>query len=84
MSPITQPTASVPVKLVPNPITDYFQITGIEGQALVTITDLNCLKLIEKQITDSEAISVSSLRKGIYVAKISTNAGTFERKLVKQ
>ncbi len=83
MNPTAQPTACVSIKLVPNPITDYFQITGIDGKALVSISDLNCFKHLEKQITDDEAISVSSLRKGVYIAKISTSAGIFERKLVK-
>jgi hypothetical protein len=72
------------ISLFPNPATDYFQISGIEDSAHVTISDLNCIPLLKKEITTDEKISVSTLRKGVYVAKITTPTYTIERKLVKE
>jgi len=76
-------TPCVTIKLYPNHTSDYFQISGIEGTAMVFISDLNYLVLLKKQITEDENISVNTLRKGVYIAKIITINGTFERKLVK-
>jgi hypothetical protein len=75
---------SVPISLYPNPTSDYFQITGIVGTALVTISDLHCRVLLKKQIDEDEKISVVTLPKGVFIAKISTASHTVERKLVKK
>lgn len=71
------------ISLYPNPATDYFQISGLEDTALITISDLYCRVLLKTKISNEENISVSSLRKGVYIAKITTATATFERKLVK-
>jgi len=71
------------VSLYPNPTTDFFQVIGIEGTALIKISDLKCRVLITRQITGSENVSVSELPKGVYIAKIKTSTGTIEKKLVK-
>lgn len=75
---------SVPISLYPNPTSDYFQITGIVGTALVTISDLHCRILLKKQINENEKISVDTLPKGVFIAKISTANHIVEKKLVKK
>ena len=78
-------TANRPVlNLHPNPAVDYFQISGFEDTALITISDLHCRVLLSKRITENEKISVSVLPKGIYIAKISTATFTVEKKLEKK
>jgi len=72
------------ISLYPNPATDYFQVSGIEDTASIVISDLYCRVLIKKQIVGDENISVSSLRNGVYIAKITSASGIIERKLVKQ
>lgn len=71
------------ISLYPNPATDFFRIIGLEDTALITISDLYCRVLLTTKITSDENISVSSLRKGVYIAKITTSTTTVERKLVK-
>lgn len=82
---LTQPTVKkATISLYPNPTADHFQISGIEGTASLTISDLNCFVLVKKQITSDENIQISHLRNGVYVAKIITSTGgIIERKLVK-
>lgn len=70
------------ISLHPNPTTEYFQICGIEGGARLTISDLYCRVLFVKQVLCNEDVSVGSLRKGVYIAKIVTPTGIFEKKLI--
>ena len=78
------PAKKATISLYPNPTTDSFQISGIEGTALLIISDLNCIPFLKKQINADENISISTLKKGVYIAKIVGSGGTVERKLVKQ
>jgi len=71
------------ISLYPNPTIDFFQVKGIEDTAQIIVSDLYCRVLIKKQILIDENISVSSLRNGVYIAKIITATCTVERKLVK-
>jgi len=75
---------SVAISLYPNPTSDYFQINGIVGTALVSISDLHCRVLLKKQINENEKISVDSLPKGVFIVKISTANQIVEKKLVKK
>ena len=85
MNAISFPTINkATISLYPNPTSDYFQISGIEDIAMVTISDLNCIVLIRKQITGDENICISTLRKGVYIAKIVTATSTVEKKLIKK
>ena len=72
------------ISLLLNPASDSFQICGFEGVASVIISDLNCFTLLKKQIAADENISLATLKKGIYIAKIITSTETVERKLVKK
>jgi len=71
------------ISIYPNPTTDFFQITGIEDTALLTISDLHCRVLLTKKIIENERISVSVLPKGVFIAKISTSGFTIEKKIEK-
>jgi len=85
----TQYTTLTPIiinaslSLYPNPTTDYFQINGFEGIAMIKIKDLNGKALFTKQISSNEKISVSSLSMGIYILEVVTKEGTLEKKIVK-
>jgi len=71
------------LKLVQDTITDCFYIEGLENTAQLIVSDLHCKVLIKQTITDRELVSTSSLRKGIYIARIITATGMVEKKLVK-
>jgi hypothetical protein len=68
----------------PNPVTDGFHISGINEKSTLNIFDINGKLLLTKEIDDSEYVTVSSLPQGIYLVRISSDAGVFEKKLVKK
>ncbi len=80
---IQPPTVSV-LKLVQNDESNDFYIAGIEATALLVVSDLHCKVMLKQQITNKELISISSFRKGIYIAKIITETAMVEKKLVKK
>jgi hypothetical protein len=87
---IVETTTAIPtikdasINLYPNPITESFQISGIVGTALMTMSDLNGKTILTKQVIGNENISVGTLPKGVYILKVITNEGTIERKVVKK
>jgi hypothetical protein len=80
---IQPPTVSV-LKLVQNDESNDFYIVGIENTALLVVSDLHCKVMLKLQVTNNELISISSFRKGIYIAKIITETTMVEKKLVKK
>lgn len=84
LSTVTKATTTgTAIKLVQDTITDSFYIEGFEETALLVVSDLHCTVQIKQEITNREPVSISSLRKGIYIAKIITAIGVVEKKLVK-
>lgn len=60
--------------IFPNPATDLLTVTGIQGDAHVTISDLQGRLLITQWVKSGEAaIDVSKLTSGIYLVEISGN-----------
>ena len=72
------------INLYPNPTTDAFQISGIEGLVMLRLLDINGRLLLTRQVTGNESVSVSSLPKGLYIVKLITADGTLERKVIKK
>jgi hypothetical protein len=87
---IVEMTTAVPginntaVKIYPNPVTEYFQIEGIEGTAKLILSDLNGKMLLQKQIVNNEKIAAKNIGSGSYIVKIITSQGTINTKLVKK
>ncbi len=71
------------VRLHLNPLNNTFHVTGFEGAATLVISDLNCIKLLKMQISADDVIPIDFLKKGIYIAKITTSTEVIERKLIK-
>lgn len=71
------------IVIYPNPVTDAFNIFGIDGQIRVSLTDLNGKVVLTKVIDADERVSVSNLSSGIYLVKIITGNGNILRKIVK-
>lgn len=72
------------ISISPNPVKDAFQVTGIEATATLALLDINGKLLQTKLVTANEAVSVSTLPKGVYVVKLTSSNGTTEQKLIKQ
>lgn len=72
------------IKVYPNPVTDYVEISGIKESDLIQIIDLNGKQII-KQIVDenSEKIDVSKLERGIYFIQVSNNNENYTQKIIK-
>lgn len=72
------------IAFYPNPVSDAIQVTGVEGKASLTLLDINGKLILNKEVANNEAISVSSLAQGIYLLKIVTANGTMQKKLIKK
>jgi len=72
------------INFYPNPTTDYFQVSGIKENALISIKDLNGKTLLTKQMNSSDKININSFSKGIYMIKVTTNEGSIIKKIIKE
>jgi uncharacterized protein (TIGR02145 family) len=68
----------------PNPATDGFYINVVDIAATISLYDLSGRTLLTQVLAGNAYVNISQLDKGVYVAKISTVDGTFERKIVKK
>jgi len=73
-----------PISIYPNPTTDKFYISGIEGQTTIRISSLNGKLISEKKIASQEAISVRNLPAGTYLIAINNKETMAYYKLVKK
>lgn len=71
------------INLYPNPVSDGFCVSGLNGVITVNLSDLKGKMLFSKQIFANDFVSVNSLPKGIYIVKLTTNENTIERKVIK-
>jgi hypothetical protein len=75
----------VQIKTYPNPSADIMYIEGIEGEAVVTIYDLNAKLLLVKRVGGAESqIHIQSLTPGMYVVKIQNSKGMYVSKFIKE
>ncbi len=69
--------------LYPNPATTTLNINGLLSNATFEISDLSG-KLILSMLLNSNQVDISSLAKGFYFIKITTEEGSVVRKFVKE
>lgn len=72
------------IKLYPNPVKDNFCISGVEGKASVTISDLNGKTILAGQYGGNERINTSLIPEGLYIVKVRHQAGVTVRKMIKE
>ena len=66
--------------IYPNPTSDKLNMSSeTEQQVLVSIFSLNGQRLMQRQMSTSESIDVSSLSKGIYIIKINETSYKFSK-----
>jgi hypothetical protein len=77
--------STLQIKTYPNPSADIMYIEGIEGEAVVTIYDLNAKLLLVKRVGGAESqIHIQSLTPGMYVVKIQNSKGMYVSKFIKE
>lgn len=87
---IVEMTTDVPklinenINIFPNPVSDSFNVSGLDGLSSVILTDINGKIILSKKISSSDLISTSALPKGLYVVKLFTRDGNAIRKIVKE
>ncbi len=71
------------LQIAPNPVVDVMTVKANNDQKIlsVSISDLNGRIVLNSNLEN--AINVSSLQKGIYIANITTYKGTFSKKMIK-
>lgn len=71
------------LQIAPNPVVDFLNIQTDKDQKIlsVSVSDLNGRIVLNSNLEN--AINVSSLQKGIYIATITTGKGTFSKKMIK-
>jgi len=72
------------IVVVANSVTETLTVNGLEGTALLTLSDLSGRLLISKLITAGESVPLNSLSKGIYLAIINSRDATVTHKIQKQ
>jgi hypothetical protein len=77
-------TAATKITIYPNPVGEGFQINGLDGKAMLMLTNVSGQIVMMKEIQGSEHIEAGSLPKGIYILKITTQSGTIDKKLIKK
>lgn len=76
-------TSNFKIKIYPNPANDYLKIEGIEGNAILRITEMSGKLLLEQTIQKCDVVSIGKLPKGIYFVKLISNEGIIEKKVIK-
>lgn len=79
-----QTASEIKVRLYPNPTTETFQVSGFDGDAKLVISDFYCRILLKKDIISDELVSLKSIPRGVYIAKIITKNGIERKKLEKK
>jgi hypothetical protein len=81
METITQSNVQqLKICFTPNPATDQVQISGIEGNVKLVISDMHCRVLITQNIVCDDVVCLKSLTRGIYIAKLISPNGKIERR----
>lgn len=77
-------TAEETPKIFPNPASKYLNVTGINGNRNITITNSSGKTVIQKQLLPGNAIDVSKLVPGLYYIIVSDGNNRITSKFVKQ
>jgi hypothetical protein len=77
----TQNTGSI--SILPNPVKNNFQITGLNGLSKIRITNMNSDIVMSREVNANENISINNLSSGIYLVTIYTKSGVTVRKFIK-
>jgi hypothetical protein len=72
------------IRVYPNPVTSGFYVNGFDGDATLSITDLNGRTVLNRKVVEKEYVLVQSLSKGVYIVKLISDRGSVTQRIVKQ
>ncbi len=72
------------IEVFPNPATSKIQISGFEGQATISIINYAGQLVLEKDILNSEFVSIENLEKGVYFLNIYNEEASTTHSIVVQ
>lgn len=75
------------INVYPNPVTNFLTIETKDSEVLerITVIDLSGRVILDNTYNDSKAVlSLSDLKSGLYLLKISTDKGSYGHKLIKK
>jgi len=72
------------LRIYPNPVNDWFQVSGLTGNAVLNVLNINGQGLIYQNIQENEAVSAQSLPEGVYIVTIQTGENTVSQKIIKK
>lgn len=79
--PLTEKTNSI--SITPNPVNDYMQIKGINGESQITIYSIAGKYITTENISENQEIYIGNLQSGIYFVSIMEKDKTYFLKLIK-
>ena len=72
------------IKIYPNPVSDFINISGLQENATITLTDASGKVFIRKNANDNNIrIATETLPSGVYILKIQTDKEIIVRNIVK-
>ena len=73
------------ISFFPNPSNDFINVKGLNGKAVITISDVlgNTVKNIETQNSKEVAVDIHAMKTGIYLVNVKSEGTNFTQKLIK-
>lgn len=71
------------INISPNPVSDYFKVSGITGIATISIYNLEGKLLLNQTVKANERVNVSGLNRGIYFYNLTIKGEKQSGKLIK-
>jgi hypothetical protein len=62
------------ISIYPNPVTDNFRISGIDGIVSITVSDISGKTVWKQTVAPNEPVSVNQLPKGVYIVNVNGKA----------
>lgn len=73
--------AILPLRIFPNPVSDAFYVDGIDNEYTYSILDFTG-KIVVRNVTSDNYVSVSSLSEGVYVIRIEQDGKVYMTRFV--
>ncbi|GHU66669.1 hypothetical protein FACS189413_00060 [Bacteroidia bacterium] len=70
--------------IYPNPVYQYFQVSGIADNSWLMISDMSGKRLLNRFINDGESVPAQFLPEGTYIVTLRTGKNTVSQKIIKK
>lgn len=75
---------SLSFTVMPNPVKSTLQVSGFNGTAIFSLTDLAGKQVLKGTIKENETIAVDQLHTGVYMITLTTKEGSGSQKVIKK